>query len=87
MQTSLFYDRKQGDEESVDSHAQDLNTRLYKAHPQVHQGSDVAESMGKSVLVSQFVAGLKPAFKSKVTGMEGGFDKVLVKARFEETKL
>ena len=39
------------------------------------------------MLVSQFVAGLKSALKSKVAGMEGGFDEVVVKARFEEPKL
>lgn len=43
--------------------------------------------MGKSVLASQFVAGLHNALKSKVDGMEGGFDEVLVKAHFEEAKL
>ena len=46
VQTSLFHDRKQGDQESVDSYAQDLKARFYKAYPQVHQGSEVAESMG-----------------------------------------
>ena len=87
MQTSLFHERRQGEQESVDSYAQDLKTLFYKAYPQAHQGSNAAESMGKSVLASQFVAGLIPALKSKVAGTEGGFDEVLVKARFEEAKL
>ena len=72
VQTSLFHDRKQRDQESVDSYVQDLKARFYKAYPQVHQGSDTAESMGRSVLASQFVAGLNPALKSKVAGMEEG---------------
>ena len=39
------------------------------------------------MLVSQFVAGLKSMLKSKIAGTEGGFDEVLVKARFDEAKL
>ena len=59
VQTSLFHDQKQGDQESVDNYAQALKACFYKAYPQFHQGSDIAESMGRSVLVSQFEAGLK----------------------------
>ena len=70
----MFHDQKQVDQESVDSYAQDLKAWLYKAHPQIHQGSDVAESMGNSVLASQFVAGLNPVFLSKTAHIEGGFD-------------
>ena len=33
-----------------------------------------------------FVAGLKPNLKSKLAGVEGTFDQLLVKARFEEAK-
>ena len=55
VQTSLFHDRRQGDQESVDSYAQYLKSRFYKAYPQVHQGNKAAESMG---LASQVVAGL-----------------------------
>ena len=47
VQISLFHNRKQGDQESVDSYAQDLKAQFYKAYPQVDQSSDVAESMGK----------------------------------------
>ena len=43
--------------------------------------------MGRSVLSSQFVAGLNPTLKSKVAGAEGDFGQLLVKARFEEAKL
>ena len=87
VQTSLFHDRKQGDNESVDKYTQDLKSCFYKAYPQSQQGIKAAESMGKSVLASQFVAGLIPALKPKVAGTEGGFEELLVKARFEEAKL
>ena len=87
VQTSLFHERKQGQNESVDSYAQSLKSLFRKAYPQVQQGGEVAESIGKSVLVSQFVAGLLPALKMKVAGVDGKFDKILVKARFEEVKL
>ena len=51
------------------------------------QGSSEAEGMGQSVLAYQFVAGLQTEIKSKVAGAEGGFEQLLVKARFEEAKL
>ena len=84
VQTSLLHERKQGQNESVDSYAQSLKSLFRKAYPQVQQGG---ESIGKSVLVSQFVAGLLPALKMKVAGVDGKFDEILVKARFEEVKL
>ena len=87
VQTSLFHERKQGEKESVDSYAQSLKTLFRKAYPQVQQGGEVAESIGKSVLVSRFVAGLLPTLKIKVAGVDGKFDEILVKARFEEAKL
>ena len=86
VQTSLFHERRQGEQESVDSYAQDLKSKFHKAYPQAGQG-DAAESMGRSILASQFIAGLTPALKSKVAGIDGGFDEALVKARFEEAKL
>ena len=87
VQTSLFHERKQGEKESVDAYAQDLKSLFHKAYPQVQQGGEAAESIGKSVLVSQFVAGLLPALKMKVAGVDGKFNEILVKARFEEAKL
>ena len=71
----------------MDVYAQDLKSLFHKAYPQVQQGGEAAESIGKSVLVSQFVAGLLPALKMKVAGVDGKFDEILVKARFEEAKL
>ena len=80
VQTSLFHEQKQGEKESVDAYAQDLKSLFHKAYPPVQQGGEAAESIGKSVLVSQFVAGLLPALKMKVAGVDGKFDKILVKA-------
>ena len=87
VQTTLFHDRKQRGNKFVDKYAQDLKSLFHKAYPQSQQGNEVAASMGKSVLASQFVAGLIPVLKPKVAGTEGGFEELLVKARFEEAKL
>ena len=57
-----------------------------KAYPSAHQGSKEAEEMGKSILSSQFVSGLRSDPKSKIAGMEGDMDSLLIKARFEEAK-
>ena len=42
--------------------------------------------MGRSVLTYQFVAGLRSDIKMKVAGMEGEFEHLLMKVRFEEAK-
>ena len=42
--------------------------------------------MGQFVLSNQFISGLKPELKMKVAGMDGNFEQLLVKARFEEAK-
>ena len=42
--------------------------------------------MGKSVLSNQFVAGLEPGLHKKLTGVEGNFEELVCKARFEEAK-
>ncbi len=43
--------------------------------------------MGRTVLSSQFVAGLRADIKAKVAGVDGNFDQLLTKARFEEARL
>ena len=43
--------------------------------------------MGKAVLASQFVSGLRPEIKLKVAGTDGDIQQLLVKARFEEARL
>lgn len=87
VQTSHFHDRKHGERESVDSYAQALRGLFQKAYPTGQRGSPEAESMGKAVLASQFVAGLVPGIKAKVAGSEGDIEALLAKARFEEAKL
>ena len=87
VQSSLFHERKQKEKESVDSYAQTIRELFHKAYPSAVRGSPEAESMGKSVLASQFASGLLPEIKVKVAGSEGDFETLLVKARFEEAKL
>ena len=43
--------------------------------------------MGRAVLANQFLAGLHPEFMGKLAGQKGTFDQLLVRLRFEETKL
>ena len=85
VQSSLFHDRKQTNE-TVDEYAQDVRCLFYLAYPWAQQGTQETENLARTVLAYQFVAGLKPNLKSKLAGVEGTFDQLLVKARFEETK-
>ena len=87
VQSSLFHDRRQGAQESVDSYAQELKRLFYKAYPKTLQAGQATEEMGQSVLSSQFVTGLQRDIKVKLAGQEGSIDQLLVKARFEEAKL
>lgn len=86
VQTNLFHERKQAPKESVDSYAQDLRQLFFKAYPDSTRGSEEAEEMGQRVLACQFVAGLHPDIKEKLVGVDGSFDSLLIKARFEEAK-
>ena len=86
VHSSQFHERKQKPQESVDDYAQDLRRLFHKAYPTAQRGSRETEEMGQSVLSNQFVSGLKPELKTKVAGMEGNFEQLLVKARFEEAK-
>ena len=85
VQSSLFHDRKQTNE-TVDEYAQDVRRLFYLAYPRAQQATQETEDLGRTVLAYQFVAGLKPNLKSKLAGVEGTFDQLLVKARFEEAK-
>ena len=87
VHSNLFHQRKQESGETVDCYAQDLRRLFYKAYPKASQGSEQAEDLGRSVLAYQFVSGLIPALRTKVAGIEGNFDQLLVKARFEEAKI
>ena len=87
VQTSVFHDRQQKVEESVDSYTQDLRKLFIKAYPMSKQGSKEAKEMGKTVLANQFIVGLVPELKRKVAGSERDFEQLLTKACFEEAKL
>ena len=87
IESSLFHERKQKPNETVDAYAQDLRMLFNRAYPLARQGTSEAQAMGQSVLAYQFVSGLGPKMKAKVAGTEGSFEQLLVKARFEEVKL
>ena len=87
VQSSLFHERRQGSQETVDNYAQDLKKLFYKAYRRYLQAGQETEEMGKAVLSSQFVAGLHRDIRIMLAGQEGTIDQLLVKARFEGTKL
>ena len=87
VQISLFHDCKQESGEPVDEYVQDMRVLVYKAYPYAQQGTQEAEKLGQMVLTNQFVTGLCEDIKIKVIGIEGSFDQVLTRARFEEAKL
>ena len=86
VKSSQFHERKQRQDETVDSFAQELKCLFYKAYPSTQPGSPEAEAMGRAVLSSQFVAGLRADINAKVAGVDGDFDELLTKARFEEAR-
>ena len=57
---------------------------LYKAYPPTYHGTTEAELLGKSVFCNQFDAGLEPGLHKKLTGVDGNFEELVCKARFEE---
>ncbi len=57
---------------------------FYLAYLRAQQGTQETEEMGRSVLASQFVSGLRREIRVKLAGMEGSWDQLLVKAQFEE---
>ena len=59
IQSSLFHQQKQVPRESVDDYAQGLRKLFNRAYPSTQQGISETESMGRSVLAYQFVAGLR----------------------------
>ena len=70
----------------MDEFAQDLRTLYGEAYAGITKGTLEAERVGQTVLASHFVAGLRPHLQSRVVGMEGGVDQLVLKARFEEAK-
>ena len=86
VQTQLFLERHQGPRESVDEFAQELRKLLSNAYSRSMRGGPEAEALGQSMLSNQFVGGLRPELKTKMVGMEGSFEELLMKSRFEEAK-
>ena len=80
---------RRGIRKSKDAYAQDLRCLYQKAYLESLCGSGDAEKIGKTLLASQFVAGLRSEIKKSVTGsdLSGDIKHFLVKARFEEAKL
>ena len=60
---------------------------FYEAYPHAQQGSAEAQTMGRAVLVNQFVCGLRPDLKTKLAGKEGEFKQMLTLVRFKEAKV
>ena len=87
VQTQMFHERKQGAKETVDEFAQELRKLYTKAYSTVTSGVPQAEEVGQRVLTSQFVAGLRSELQAKVMGLDGTMDHIVMKARFEETKI
>ena len=87
VQSSKFHERRQRADESVDNYAQDLRKLFHQAYSMAQDAGSGAETMGRSVLAYQFVAGLKDKLKSKLVGQSGSFEELLCKARFEEARL
>ena len=86
VQSSIFHERKQRTNESVDEYAQDLRKLFHRAYSNAQSGGE-AEAMGRSVLSNQFVAGLVDKLKAKMVGRAGTFEELLAQARFEEARL
>ena len=86
IQTQMYHDRKEGPLETVDDFAQELGKLYAKAYAAVTRGTPEAEQVGQTVLANQFVTGLRPEQQTKGVGMEGGMDRLVLMARFEEAK-
>ena len=87
VHSNLFHQHQQEESETVDHYAQELRKLFYKAYPRAGLDGGDTEGMGRAVLAYQFVAGLTPVVRTKVAGVEGSFEQLLVKARFEEAKI
>ena len=74
VDTSRFHDRKQKLSKTVNAYTQELRQLHQRAYPESIRGSTDAEKIGKTLLASQFVAGLRPEIKKSVTGSEQSTD-------------
>ena len=83
VQSGLFHGRVQQPSESVDVYAQEVKKLFHRAYPQLaREGGEE----GKMMLSSRFIAGLRSKLQEKLTGVEGSFEQLLSRARFEEAK-
>ena len=86
VQAQLFHNRQQQERETVDQFAQDLQKLYNLAYAGATSEGPQAERMGQTLLVNQFVTGLRADLKRKLIGTEGSLDELVLKARFEEAK-
>ena len=84
--SGVFQQRRQKPGESVDQYAQELRRLFKRAYPSSVYSGEAAEAMGKQILVNQFVLGLDYPLKKKLAGVEGSFEEIVCKARFEEAR-
>ena len=86
VQAQLFHTRQQQDQETVDQFAQELQKLYNLAYAGATSEGPQAERMGQTLLTNQFITGLRPNLKQKLIGVEGRFEEMVLKARFEEAK-
>ena len=86
VQTQLFHARLQGEGETVEQFAQEIQKLFNQAYARAAQEGTEAEKLAKTLLANQFVTGLRPELKRKLIGVEGRLEELILKARFEEVK-
>ena len=87
VQSSRFHRRKQLATETVDQYEQGLKQLFLRAYSPTQREAPGAETMAQSVLAYPLVDGLKAEIKQKLAGVEGTFEELLSKTRFEEARL
>ena len=70
----------------MDQFAQELQKLYNLAYAGATSEGPQAERMGQTLLTNQFITGLRPNFKQKLICVEGTFEEIVLKARFEEAK-
>ena len=75
--------RQQGAGETVDQFAQELRKLFRLAYAGAACEGPQAERMGQTLLINEFVAGLRSELKWK---LDGGLEELILKAKLEEAK-
>ena len=70
----------------MDQFAQDLQKLYNLSYAGATSECPQAERMGQTVLVNQFITGLRPDVKRKFISTEGSLEELILKARFEEPR-